>query len=142
MKRTPDAELLARFTAPMPSLEERTAAGKAMRVKVPHERHVEYRPPSSRADPVAIFEVQAKTRLPAYVPIRYARMLASPFAFLRGSAAVMAADLARTPVTGLIVQVCGDMHLANFGLSASAERNLVWGSTISTRRCRDPGSGT
>jgi hypothetical protein len=81
----------------------------------------------TRKDPVAILEAQAKTRLPFLVPIRYARMLASPFAFLRGSAAVMAADLANTPVTGITVQACGDMHVANFGVFASAERNLVFG---------------
>ena len=121
------AELLARFTTPMPSVEERKAAGKALRAKIPHVQHADYRPAPKRADPIVILEEQAKTRLPAYVPIRYARMLASPFAFLRGSAAVMAADLARTPVTGLTVQACGDMHVANFGWFASAERNLVFG---------------
>jgi uncharacterized protein (DUF2252 family) len=103
------------------------AAGRALRKKVPRERHGEYDPPPKREDPVAILEEQAKTRLPSLVPIRYARMLASPFAFLRGSAAVMAADLASTPVTGLQVQACGDMHVANFGVFASAERNLVFG---------------
>jgi uncharacterized protein (DUF2252 family) len=121
------AELLAGFMAPMPSVKERKAAGKALRAKVPHERHADYRPAPKRADSIAILEEQAKTRLPFLVPIRYARMLASPFAFLRGSAAVMAADLARTPVTGLTVQACGDMHVANFGWFASAERNLVFG---------------
>ena len=103
------------------------AAGKALREKVPHERHAEYEPAPNRQDPVAILEKQAETRLPFLVPIRYARMLTSPFAFLRGSAAVMAADLAPTPVTGLTVQACGDMHVANFGVFASAERNLVFG---------------
>ena len=126
-ERKHNAEMLARFTTPMPSVEERMAAGKALRAKVPHERHADYRPAPQRTDPVAILEEQAKTRLPALVPIRYARMLASPFAFLRGSAAVMAADLAHTPVTGLRVQACGDMHVANFGFFASAERNLVFG---------------
>jgi uncharacterized protein (DUF2252 family) len=110
----------------MPSVEERKARGKALRAKVPHERHAEYPLSSKRTDPVAMLEEQAKTRLPSLVPIRYARMLASPFAFLRGSAAVMAADLAPTPVTGLTVQACGDMHVANFGWFASAERNLVF----------------
>jgi uncharacterized protein (DUF2252 family) len=123
----PYAALLARFKAPKPSVEERMAAGKALREKVPHERHAEYRPAPKREDPVAILEQQAKTRLPFLVPIRYARMLTSPFSFLRGSAAVMAADLAHTPVTRLMVQACGDMHLANFGVFASAERNLVFG---------------
>jgi uncharacterized protein (DUF2252 family) len=103
------------------------AAGKALRAKVPHERHGEYQPLRAREDPVAILEEQAKTRLPSLIPIRYARMLADPFAFLRGGAAVMAADLWRTPVTGLRVQACGDMHVANFGVFASAEHNLVFG---------------
>jgi uncharacterized protein (DUF2252 family) len=126
-ERKHNAEVLARFTDPMPSVEERKAAGKALRAKVPHEQHADYRRAPKRADPVAILQEQAKTRLSALVPIRYARMLASPFAFLRGSAAVMAADLAQTPVTGLTVQTCGDMHVANFGFFASAERNLVFG---------------
>jgi len=119
--------ILARFTTPAPTVEARMAAGKALRTKHPHEEHAGYRSKPTRQDPVAILEQQAKTRLPAFVPIRYARMLASPFAFLRGSAAVMAADLAATPVTGLTVQACGDMHVANFGVFASAERNLVFG---------------
>ena len=121
------AEVLARFTAPAPSVEERMAAGKALRGKVPHESHADYHPAPGRQDPVALLEAQAKTRLANLVPIRYARMLASPFAFLRGSAIVMSADLAGTPVTGLTVQACGDMHVANFGVFASAERNLVFG---------------
>jgi uncharacterized protein (DUF2252 family) len=127
MKTTSAPKSPARFVASMPSVEERKAAGKALRAKVPHERHAEYEAASDRADPVAILEEQAKSRLQNLIPIRYARMLASPFAFLRGSAAVMAADLSRTPVTGLTVQANGDMHLANFGLFASAERNLVFG---------------
>jgi uncharacterized protein (DUF2252 family) len=117
----------ADFTSPNPSADERMAAGKALRAKVPHERHGDYRPSPRREDPVTILEAQAKTRLPFLVPIRYARMLTSPFAFLRGSAAVMSADLAGTAVTGLTVQACGDMHVANFGVFASAERNLVFG---------------
>jgi uncharacterized protein (DUF2252 family) len=121
------AAILARFTSPTLTVEERMAAGKALREKVRHERHAEYSPAPKRADPVTVLEEQAKTRLPALVPIRYTRMLTSPFAFLRGSAAVMAADLASTPVTGLTVQACGDMHVANFGVFASAERNLVFG---------------
>ena len=114
------------FNAPMPSVDERMAAGKALRENVPHDLHAEYRPTSKRADPVAILEEQGKTRLPFLIPIRYARMLASPFAFLRGTAAIMAADLANTPVTGLPVQACGDAHVGNFGVFASAERNLVF----------------
>ncbi len=108
-------------------MSERKAAGKALREKLPRERHAEFTPGRRRPDPVAILEKQAESRVPSLVPLRYARMLASPFSFLRGAAAVMAADLARTPVTGLTVQACGDMHLANFGVYASAERNLVFG---------------
>jgi uncharacterized protein (DUF2252 family) len=121
------AEVLARFTTPMPSVEERMAAGKALRSRVPHESHADYQTAPGRKDPVDLLETQSRTRLPRLVPIRYARMLASPFAFLRGSAIVMSADLAGTPVTGLTVQACGDMHVANFGVFASAERNLVFG---------------
>lgn len=80
------AEVLARFTTPMLSVEERKVAGKALRAKVPYVQHAEYRPAPKRADPVAILQEQAKTRHPFLVPICYARMLASPFAFLRGSA--------------------------------------------------------
>ena len=120
-------ERLIDFSAPGPSVEERMAAGKALREKVPHESHAEYRPAPKRQDPVAILEEQAKTRLPVLVPIRYARMLASPFAFLRGSAAVMAADLAHTPVTGSGFRPAATCTSANFGVFASAERNLVFG---------------
>jgi uncharacterized protein (DUF2252 family) len=109
------------------SLPDRIAAGKALRARVPLEDHAKFQPSKKRADPVDILEKQAETRLPVLVPIRYARMLASPFAFLRGSAAVMSADLSRTPRTDLHVQACGDMHVANFGVFASAERNLVFG---------------
>lgn len=109
------------------TVEERMAAGKALREKFPREMHGEYKPNENRADPVAILEKQAETRLPFLVPIRYTRMLTSPFAFLRGSAAVMAADLAVAQTTGIRVQACGDMHVANFGVFGSAERNLVFG---------------
>jgi uncharacterized protein (DUF2252 family) len=110
------------------SVEERMEAGKELREKFPREMHGEYKPAGNRVDPVNILEEQAKTRLPFLVPIRYARMLTSPFAFLRGSAAVMAADLAAdAKTTGILVQACGDMHVANFGVFGSAERNLVFG---------------
>jgi uncharacterized protein (DUF2252 family) len=106
---------------------DRMAAGKALRTKVPLASLALYKPSLARKDPVEILEAQAKSRLPQLVPVRYARMLASPFAFLRGSAAIMAQDLGPSPVTGLQVQLCGDMHVCNFGLFASAERNLVFG---------------
>ncbi len=110
------------------SIEERIAAGKALRKKFPHKSQAIYKPAANRADPVSILEEQNKTRIPELVPIRYARMLASPFAFLRGAAAIMTADLAVSgETTGIHVQTCGDMHVSNFGLFASAERNLVFG---------------
>jgi uncharacterized protein (DUF2252 family) len=121
-------ELLNHFQSKLLSIEERIAAGKDLRLKCPRIKQGEYKPAAKRADPVSILEGQAKTRLPELVPIRYARMLVSPFAFLRGGAAIMAADLAAGPKPGgITVQACGDMHLANFGVFASAERNLVFG---------------
>jgi uncharacterized protein (DUF2252 family) len=109
------------------SVSDRLAAGKALRQTVKRSDHATYHPPTNREDPIAILEAQAETRLPDLVPIRYARMLTSPFAFLRGSAAVMIQDIAPAPTTGLTVQACGDMHVSNFGVFASAERSLVFG---------------
>ena len=114
------------FTAKRPSVAERLEAGKALRKTVPRSSHAAYVQHRDRADPIDILERQNSTRVPKLVPVRYARMLASPFAFLRGSAAVMAADLARTPVTGIPVAACGDMHVSNFGVFASAERSLIF----------------
>ncbi len=94
---------------------DRTAAGAALRAATPRSAHALFEPSSSRADPVGIIEAQAASRIPALLPIRYDRMSASPLAFLRGAAAVMAADLAHTPATGLRAQSGGDCHLANFG---------------------------
>lgn len=121
-----DLALLEGFMAKRPSIAERLAIGKALRDKVPRAEHARYDVSADRADPVEILERQNATRVQKLVPVRFARMLASPFAFLRGSAAVMAADLATTPATGLAVNACGDMHVANFGVYASAERNLVF----------------
>ena len=118
--------LLESSLAKRPTIEERFAAGKRLRSRVPHTAHAAYEPPARR-DPVAILEAQGKTRLPELLPIRHARMLTSPFAFLRGAAAVMIRDIASAPVTGLTVQACGDMHVSNFGVFASAERNLIFG---------------
>jgi uncharacterized protein (DUF2252 family) len=105
---------------------ERAAAGRAARSVARRSSHAAWEPPPDREDPVAILERQAATRVPDLVPIRYGRMSASPFAFYRGSAAVMAADLARTPASGLRVQVCGDAHLSNFGAFAAPDRRLVF----------------
>jgi len=120
-------KLVEQFTAPRPSIADRMDAGKRLRTDVSKASLADYKPPATREDPVAILEAQAKTRLQNLVPVRYARMLASPFAYLRGSAAVMAQDLSQSPVAGLHVQLCGDMHVSNFGVFASAERNLVFG---------------
>src|SRR5215471_18611917 len=103
-------KLFEQFTAPRPSVEDRIAAGKQLRTTVPRASLAEYKSQTSRKDPVAILETQAKTRLQVLIPVRYARMLTSPFAFLRGTAAVMAQDLAPSPASGLQVQLCGDMH--------------------------------
>jgi uncharacterized protein (DUF2252 family) len=105
---------------------ERAAVGKAARSEVRRSSHAEWDPPAGRADPVAILERQARSRVPELVPIRYGRMSVSPFAFFRGAAAVMAADLATTPVSGLRVQACGDAHLSNFGAFAAPDRRLVF----------------
>jgi len=121
-----DLALIETFMARRPSVEEREAAGKALREKVPRASHGRYEPTPGRPDPVSILEQQNEGRVPKLVPVRYARMLASPFTFLRGSAAVMAKDLSDTPVTGMQVAACGDMHVSNFGVYASAERNLIF----------------
>ncbi len=109
-----------------PSVAERVARGKAARAQVPRSAHAIFEPPSGRADPVALLESQAKTRVPELVPIRYGRMLVSPFTFYRGAALIMASDLASTPRSGLSVQCCGDAHLSNFGVFASPERRLMF----------------
>ncbi|SED32940.1 Uncharacterized conserved protein, DUF2252 family [Streptomyces sp. 3213] len=105
---------------------DRAERGRAARKRVPRSAHAGWIPSVDRPDPVAVLERQGRDRLPELLPIRYGRMVASPFAFLRGSAAVMAADLASQPHTGLTVQLCGDAHLLNFGLYASPERALLF----------------
>jgi uncharacterized protein (DUF2252 family) len=105
---------------------ERAASGRAARSEARRSSHAAWEPPEDRADPVAILERQAASRVPELVPIRYGRMSASPFAFFRGAAAVMSADLATTPVSGLRVQACGDAHLSNFGAFAAPDRRLVF----------------
>jgi uncharacterized protein (DUF2252 family) len=105
---------------------ERIDAGKALRERVPRESHQLWKPPRQGRDPLAILEASSRGRLPELVPIRYGRMARSPFTFLRGSAALMAHDLAATPTTGVQVQACGDCHLLNFGGFATPERRLVF----------------
>ncbi|MFF7471702.1 DUF2252 family protein [Streptomyces sp. NPDC008092] len=105
---------------------DRAARGKAARKLAPRSAHACWLPSVDRPDPVAVLERQGRDRLPELLPIRYGRMAGSPSAFLRGAAAVMAADLAARPHTGLTVQLCGDAHLLNFGLYASPERSLLF----------------
>ncbi|MFL5886810.1 MAG: DUF2252 domain-containing protein [Thermoleophilaceae bacterium] len=105
---------------------ERAARGKALRADAPRSSHADWVPVSGRPDPIALLEEQAATRVKELVPIRYGRMVASPFAFYRGAAYVMASDLANTPQTGLRAQLCGDAHLSNFGGFASPERDLLF----------------
>jgi uncharacterized protein (DUF2252 family) len=106
--------------------EERAARGRAARKEAPRSSHAAWEAPPNRANPVDILAAQGATRVPDLVPIRYGRMLVSPFTFYRGAAAVMAADLAAGPSSGLRVQLCGDAHLSNFGAFASPERDLVF----------------
>jgi uncharacterized protein (DUF2252 family) len=115
-------------TAAVPHLTvaERVARGKAARAEVPRSSHATFEPAAHRPDPVEVLQQQAQTRVPELVPIRYGRMLVSPFAFYRGAAKIMAGDLAATPRSGLVVQCCGDAHLSNFGVFASPERQLVF----------------
>jgi uncharacterized protein (DUF2252 family) len=109
------------------SVEERVARGKVARREVPRESHAAFTPGQHRRDPVALLERQAVSRVQELVPLRYGRMLVSPFTFYRGAALIMAADLAGTPRSGITTQVCGDAHLMNFGVYASPERQLVFG---------------
>jgi uncharacterized protein (DUF2252 family) len=118
--------LVESFMMKRPSIERRLAAGRTVRRQVPRALHADYVPRANRPDPIAILDAQNATRVQKLVPVRYHRMLASPFAFLRGSAAVMASDLSTLPVSGIAVAACGDMHVANFGVYASAERSLVF----------------
>ncbi|MCQ4207131.1 MULTISPECIES: DUF2252 domain-containing protein [Streptomyces] len=110
----------------MSSPADRAAQGKRARKHAPRSAHAPWIPAADRPDPVVVLERQGADRLPDLLPIRYGRMAASPFAFLRGAAAVMAGDLAANPHTGLTVQLCGDAHLLNFGLFASPERSLLF----------------
>ena len=105
---------------------ERAARGKAVRALVPRVSHAVFDPPPDRPDPLALLAEQGRSRVPELVPLRWGRMLVSPFTYYRGAALPMASDLATTPVTGLSVQACGDAHLSNFGVFGSAERNLVF----------------
>ena len=105
---------------------ERSDRGRAARAQVPRESHAMFERLPDQPDPLSLLSAQAVTRLPDLVPVRWGRMLASPFSYYRGAALPMASDLAHTPVSGLAVQACGDAHLSNFGIFGSAERRLVF----------------
>jgi uncharacterized protein (DUF2252 family) len=122
---------------PHPTVAERAAAGKAARRTTPRSSHSQLTPPAGR-DPVARLDAEAASRVDDLVPIRYGRMIASPFAFYRGAAAVMAEDLASTPRVGLDAQLCGDAHLMNFGGFASPERQLVFDVNDFDQTCPGP----
>ncbi len=111
---------------PPPHAEERRLSGRSARQRTPRSAHAEFTTVTGREDFLIELEAQAARRLPSLNPVRFGRMLDSPFAFFRGAAAIMAADLAGTPVSGLVAQLCGDAHLLNFGLYASPERHLVF----------------
>ncbi|HEV2635947.1 MAG TPA: DUF2252 domain-containing protein [Actinocrinis sp.] len=108
------------------TVAERVAIGEAARSAVPPAAHAQFAPAPGRADPVGVLIRQATSRVPELVPIRYGRMLVSPFTYYRGAAAVMAMDLATTPASGITAQLCGDAHLLNFGLFGSPERKLLF----------------
>lgn len=108
------------------TLEERRAAGRALRSTVPRSSHAVWTPAADRPDPLQLLEEQNRARLPHLVPLRYTRMAVSPFTFLRGAPIMMAYDLVSTPLTGISAQICGDAHLNNFGIYATPERNQVF----------------
>src|SRR6266516_5622095 len=108
------------------SIDDRRAKGLEARDRAAPSSHTKWRPAADRPDPVALLEEQDADRMPGLVPVRHGRMMVSPFTFYRGGAAIMAADLAETPVAGLMAQLCGDAHLSNFGAFASPERVLLF----------------
>lgn len=125
-------------TSDLVSPNDRAAAGKALRDTVPRKLHGTWKEPRNRPDPIDLLRKSDAGRLKELVPIRYGRMLQSPFAFYRGSAGVMAADLADTPATGLTVQACGDCHLMNFGGFATPERNIIFDINDFDETCPAP----
>jgi uncharacterized protein (DUF2252 family) len=125
-RRKPASTRSRNGKVPHLSLAERAARGKATRAEVPRRSHGSWEPAPGRRDPVELLEEQAVSRVQELIPIRYGRMLVSPFTFYRGAAYLMAADLAGTPRTGLHVQLCGDAHLSNFGGFAAPDRQLVF----------------
>ena len=121
-----DASGIAKFITEYKTGEQRRQEGKALREKVPRESHAGFEMASDRTDPVKVIKKSSEGRLQHLIPIRYGRMAKSAFAFYRGTASLMAMDLAQTPTSNLRVQACGDCHLSNFGLFATPERNLIF----------------
>jgi uncharacterized protein (DUF2252 family) len=122
----PEDERSSQPAVPHSTPGESAARGKAARAELPRSAHAAWEPGPRRRDPIDLLEDQAQRRLPELGPIRYGRMLVSPFTFFRGAAYLMAADLADGPRTGLYVQLCGDAHLSNFGIFAAPDRRLVF----------------
>ena len=121
-----DAYGMAKFISEYKTAAERKQEGKDKRNEVPRESHAEFEPESDRLDPVSVIKKSSEGRMEHLVPIRYGRMSKSAFAFLRGSASLMAMDIATTATSDIRVQACGDCHLVNFGLFATPERNLIF----------------
>ena len=126
MKVDQDPHLSSGAAQATASYQERRERGRAARRMCPRGSHARWTPAPDRPDPVALLMAQDADRIPELVPIRYSRMMASPFAFLRGSAIVMAQDLASTPNSAIHAQLCGDAHLMNFGAYVSPERSLLF----------------
>jgi uncharacterized protein (DUF2252 family) len=134
---------LSLFTQGLPqthiqNVPDRVALGRELRQKTPRNLHAAWTPPSGRTDPVELLIKNSKGRMVDLLPIRYGRMMASPFTFYRGAAAIMAYDLAHTPSSGLIVQACGDCHLLNFGGFATSERRLIFDINDFDETCPAP----
>jgi uncharacterized protein (DUF2252 family) len=109
-----------------PTHAELLGMGKALREKCPRSSHAVWKAPPNRPCPLELLLESSEGRIPQLIPVRYGRMIRSPFAWFRGSALQMAADLARTPISGLRVQACGDAHLCNFGAYATPERRVIF----------------
>ena len=123
---TAKSKPVARGEVQVLSPDQRRAKGKALRERAPREKHGGWKAPKNRQDPVDILMESNLDRVQELVPIRFGRMLQSPFAFYRGAAAIIAADLAGTPNSGITVQACGDAHLMNFGGFATPERQVIF----------------
>jgi Uncharacterized protein conserved in bacteria (DUF2252) len=120
------ASPMVRSFASLPSMDQLYEEGKSLRGICPRQSHAVWKVPRNRPDPISLLEKSSRGRIPHLVPIRYGRMMRSPFTFYRGAALNMAQDLASTPVTGLHVQACGDCHLLNFGFFATPERREIF----------------